>query len=473
MIYNLFDFSDRVAGEFKKPFVPFPYVKEVCYWVERCLMGMLPGGKQNLAVAIPPRHYKTTFISQNMPAWAFAEIAPDCEFIQTSATAMLAINNAIASKKILQSEWYQQLYPHVQISKADKDVQHYYRTTCDGAIYAAGLGGTITGFGAGKTRKGFGGAIIIDDPLKADDASSQVMRDGSINYYLETLKSRRNSVHNTPFILVAQRLHPDDLIGWVLKNEPEDWHIVSFPALHENKVLNPLTTSLKQLLTLKEVAPLVFYAQYQQTPMIDGGNIIKLPWWRFYDPEVQARRGGLVFLTADTAFKEDKKSDRSVVRVWEGTKDGLYALDAIYGRWEFPILLQKAKDFWEKWQKLGAREFWIEDKASGTPLEQTLRAAGIPAQAWKPGDFGYPDDKVGRMNSFAFTVHGGHVYLPRGPEKVMVDLDREERVALHAKVLMEEAAAFARDMSHSHDDHCDTATMADSLWKDAGGTVNT
>lgn len=471
MLYNLYDFSDRTAGEFKKAFIPFPYIKEICYWVERCLMGQLPGGKKNIAIAVPPRHYKTTFISQNLPAWAFAEIAPDCEFILTSATASLATSNAMASKKIMTSDWYQKLYPHVEISKLDKDVQHYFKTTNGGAIYAAGLGGTITGFGAGKTRRGFGGAIIIDDPLKADDASSPTMLENSVNYYLGTLKSRPNNAHNTPFLLVAQRLHPDDLIGWVMKNEPDDWHLVSFPALYDGKVLNPLTTSVKTLETLKEVAPLVFYAQYQQTPMIDGGNIIKLPWWRYYDATTYTRRGGLVFLTADTAFKEDKKSDRSVIQVWEATRDGLYCLDAVYGRWEFPTLLQRAKDLWEEWRKKGAREFWVEDKASGTPLTQVLVSAGIPAQGWKPGDYNYPDDKVSRMNTFAFSVHGGHVFLPRGNETIIVEEGREEKVTPYAKILMEEAAAFARDMSHSHDDHCDAATMADSLWKDAGGVV--
>ena len=302
------------------------------------------------------------------------------------------------------------------------------------------------------------------------------MREKCIAYYLDTLKSRRDSVHNTPILLVMQRLHPDDLIGWIMKRESEDWHLVSFPALvpaiddQPDKLLNPITTSVKELRTLRDVAPQVFYAQYQQTPMIDGGNIIKMGWWRFFDSD-QARKPGLIFLTADTAFKESKKSDYSVIRVWEGTKDGLYCLDGIYGRWEFPILMQNAKNFWERWQKRGAREFWVEDKASGTPLVQMLNVGGIPAQGWKPSDFNYPDDKVGRMNSFAFTVHGGHVFLPRGDDVVMVEAGREERVAPHARILMEECAAFARDMSHAHDDHADTACMADSLWKDAGGAV--
>lgn len=467
MYYDFATFAERTALEDQRAYVDMPYIHAMCEAVEDCIAGCLPGGKKNLAIAIPPRHYKTTYISQTFPAWCFAEVAPDCEFILTSATDKLAKNNAIMARKILDAAWYQELYPHVKVSSSDKDEQGYFKTTSTGSLYAAGLGGTITGFGAGKVREGFGGAIIIDDPLKADDASSDTMRQKSIDYYVRTLKSRRNSVYNTPFILIMQRLHPDDLIGWVLRNEPEDWHLVSFPAIQDGKLLNPLTTSLRELETLKEVDPGTFYAQYQQTPMVAGGNIIKLDWWRTFDPTT--RHGGMIFLTADTAFKAEKKHDASVIQVWEGTQHALYCLDSIYGRWEFPQLLQNAKEFWDQWQAKGAKEFWVEDKASGTPLEQMLSQVGVPAQAWNPREFEYPDDKVARMRSASWGVHGGMVYLPEGNEVVRVGEDKEVRVAMHAKVLMEEAAAFAADMSHAHDDHCDAFTMADSLWRQAGG----
>ena len=435
------------------------------------MLGNLPDGKQHLAVAIPPRHYKTTFISQNLPAWALAEVAPDCEFILTSYSSTLSDANSIAVKRIIESEWYQRLYPHVRVSQKEKNVQNYFKTTSSGCIYSSGLGGTITGFGAGKARKGPGGAVIIDDPLKADNAISKAELKNSIKYYTDTLKSRRNSVHNTPFILIMQRLHPDDLIGWILKNEPDEWQLVSFPALSpEDKLLNSLTTSVKELKRLKEVAPQVYYAQYQQTPIIEGGNIIKLDWWRYFDLD-QRKQSGPIILTADTAFGKTDKSDYSVIRAWEIALDGIFCLDAIYGRWDFPTLTQKASDFWEKWKLKGAREFWIEDQATGAPLAQQLNLANVPAIGWKPTDFEYAKDKVGRMSSFAFTVHAGKVFLPRGNETVVISADREENVALHAKILMEECAAFSRDMTHSYDDHCDTATMIDSLWKNAGGEV--
>ena len=471
MIHGLHDFVDRAHGEAKIAFIDMPYQHDLCAAVEDCVMGALPDDKKNLIICLPPRHYKTSFVSRALPPWAWGEVSPDCEFIGTSATSDLAISNAIANKRTILAPWYRKQYPEVQIALNEKDTQNSFKTTSGGSMYAVGLDGQITGFGAGKVRKGFGGAIIIDDPLKPVDIKSELMREKCIDYYTGTLKSRRNSVHNTPIILIMQRLHVDDLAGWLLRNETEQWHLVTFPAYDEltDTVLNPVTTSKEELQALREVDPETYFAQYQQSPIVDGGSIIKAQWWKLYDPEKEQLPTGLIFLTADTAFKAEKKHDASVIRAWLGVRDKLFCLDAIYGRWEFPELLQRAKEFWTKWAARGAREFWIEDKASGTPLEQVLFDAGIPAQAWKPNEYDYPDDKVARMRSASWAVHGGHVYLPSGNDKVRISDKETLSVAKHAKVLIEEAALFSSDMSHSHDDHCDTYTMADCLWRHAGG----
>ncbi len=465
MIHGLFDYCDRVAGEFKRSFVDLPYLHNVCGVIEQCVAGRLPEGKKNVAVALPPRHYKTTFISQGTPAWCWAEVSPDCEFILTSATAGLATSNAMAVKDIVRAEWHQRQYPRVRVDSDQKDTQNHFKTTAGGEIYATGLGGQITGFGAGKVRRGFGGAIIIDDPLKADDASSKTLRAHSIDYYLGTLKSRRNNVHNTPFILVAQRLHPDDLIGWVMTNEPNDWHLVTFPARYDGALLNPITMSHEELDLLEAVAPSVYFAQYQQSPIIEGGNIIKMDWWHFFDQSAH-RSTGLIFLTADTGFKDKASNDASVIRVWEATPTDLYCHDAVYGRWEFPRLIAEARAMWEKWSAKGAQRFYIEDKASGITLVQMLQEEGIAgAEGWAPKDFDFPDDKVGRIKACAFEVFGGHIWLPEGPEKIEIADDQTAYGAMHSKVLIEEAAAFAADDSHAHDDHCDTFTMAVSIWR--------
>lgn len=471
MIHTLFEFWERTALENKQRFIRLPYMERLSDCLEMAVFGALPNGACNLMVSIPPRHYKTTIASQIFPVWCWAEVAPDCEFITTSSTDALVVNNAMASRRLVSEKWVQDQYPHLRISKTETDSRHYFNTTAGGHLYASGLGGQITGFGAGKTRNGFGGAIIIDDPLKAIEAHSATMREKVVQYYTGTLKSRRNQAATTPIILIMQRLHTDDLVGWIMKNEPDKWHLVSFPAINDQgQLLNPITTSLDELNTLKETDPGTYYAQYQQTPIIEGGNIIKLNWWRFYNP-AERIKPGLIFITADTAFKEGSANDASVLRAWLGNHDGLYCLDAVYGRWEFPRLLQEAKDFWAKWLAKGAREFWIEDKASGTPLVQTLLDYGVPAWGWDPKKFNFPDNKVARMRASSPAIHGGKVLLPlaaapSAENRVMVDDSIEVYPEMHAKVLMEEAAAFAEDMSHTHDDHCDTMTMAVSIWQD-------
>jgi predicted phage terminase large subunit-like protein len=473
MTFNLFDFCEYRAMKEKQNFFSFPYLVELCEAIEDATFGNLPDGKKNLAVAIAPRHYKTTVISQCYPAWCLGEISPDCSFIMTSATSALASSNAIAVRRIIQSSWYRSLYPHVKIDQIEKDIQTNFSTTSKGSLYASGLGGTITGYGAGQTRSGFGGAIIIDDPIKPVEARSRLMLEKCSDYYTGTLKSRRNNVNNTPIILIMQRLHIDDLIGFVMQNEPDDWHLIQFPALDEQSgtVLNPMTQSLKELETLKEVDPSTYYSQYQQSPIIEGGGMIKPEWWRTYEP-TDLRRGSFVFLTADTALKEDARNDASVIQMWLGTREGLYLIDGISGRWNFPTLLENAKEFWEKARKkYGAREFFIEDKASGTPLAQTMELAGIPTIPWNPSKYHYPLDKVGRMKTASFAVHGGKVFVPAGEEKVQIRPGEYIHVSKPAKLLIEEATVFSSDNSHVHDDFCDAFSMAHCIWVDAGGMV--
>lgn len=417
MIYSLFEFSERRALEEKKPFVRFPYMEDLCDSVERCVMGLLPEGKKHLAISIPPRHYKTSFVSQNLPAWAYGEIAPDCEFIGTSATDGLAVSNSLAVKSCMSSEWYKELYPHVRISKdksRDKSTQNFFRTTSQGAYYAAGLGGTITGFGAGKVRSGFGGAIIIDDPLKAQDGmDSATMREKCVDYYSGTLLTRRNSVHNTPIILIMQRLHDEDLIGWVSKNE-SDWHLHSLPARSEDgpegELLNPHTTTHAMLDNLKLKKPRVYYAQYMQNPHLDGDAMFLDEYWKYYDvpPKLKCKR-----IYADTAQKDKERNDYTVFQCWGQSYDNqLYLLDQMRAKLQSPDLRKAARAFFDKHRSsygCVCSAFKIEDKSTGTDLIQTLSREGVPV-------IGIPreKDKVARANDAAPYVVSGQVHLPKG-----------------------------------------------------------
>ena len=428
----------------------YPYIYSICNALERCVAGNLPNGAKNLLINIAPRTFKTSIVSRCFPAWCLS-IAPECEFILTSATSGLSVDNSLAVRQIFKEQWVKEL-PYNHIKFADKDTQNYFRTTQGGAVYAQGLGGTITGFGAGKARDLFGGAIIIDDPLKASDAHSQLILQRCVEYYNGVLKSRRNNVKSTPIILIMQRLHRDDLTGWILQNEPESWYHLVLPAINDkNELINPTTMSYEELAQLKVVDPFTYYSQYQQEPITASGGIIKSDWWIRYNPDEVNEKIGFNFITADTAFKTHTMNDESVLQYWHADNSGLYLVDGVFGKYEFPDLTRIMKMFYEK-HKDYCREVFVEDKASGTPLVQTLQMQGIPCTAWKPSDFDFSDDKVGRVNDSAMLIYSGKVKLPT----TSVD---------YVDKLIEQSLLFQRDMSHLHDDHVDAMTMAVSVYK--------
>src|SRR5207237_7285755 len=118
--------------------------------------------------------------------------------------------NAWHARELVQHEENRAIFPEIEL-RGDSQAKDEWRTTDGGIVYAVGAGGTITGYGAGKERPDFGGAIIIDDPHKADEVRSDIMRKGVIEWFQNTLESRKNSPARTPIILIMQRLHEEDL----------------------------------------------------------------------------------------------------------------------------------------------------------------------------------------------------------------------------------------------------------------------
>lgn len=430
-----------------------PFHRKMYRAITAWAAGKLPDGKRNLGIFIPPRHTKTT-TAREAVEWLTGMI-PDSQWIYTSYSGDLAQAQTVQIRDTISEPWYQRMFPHTRI-KSGNARQDDIATTAGGKIYAAGMNGTITGYGAGQKRDEFGGAIVIDDPLSANEARSPTKRAHANEWYTQTLKSRRNH-DKTPILLIMQRLHIEDLAGHIQKTEPDEWHFLTLPAMDEitGEMLWTETFSRESAEKLKEIDPATFYAQYQQQPIIPGGSMIKTDWWQWFDLDDNYRFNGLLFATADTAYKAKSSADASVIRIWHGTRQHLDCIDCVYGRWEFPELLAQAKAIYSKWHDKGLNNFLIEDKASGTPLVQTLLSQGIHAIPWVPKDFDFPDDKVSRVQEASWTIAGGKVRLPVGKN--------------HSQILVNESAQFMPDMSHAHDDHVDTLTMAVSVWRVAGG----
>lgn len=377
----------------------------ICDALERVVLGKCP----RLIINIPPRSGKTELAVVNFIAWATG-IYPDSEWIHASYSKRLATNNAYGVREVMRHEVYQHIFPWVKI-RDDSSAKDEFRTEQGGVVYATGSEGSITGRGAGGMSGRFQGAIVIDDPHKPGEANSDVMRQNVIDWFSTTMESRKNRP-DTPIIVIKQRLHENDLSGWLLNGgNGEEWEHLNIPAINQaDESFWPEQFPLDMLERLKASNSYVFAGQYMQRPSPDGGGLLRTSWFKMYDqaPPMKYR---VIF--ADTAQKTGQLNDYSVFQCWGYPGDGTaYLMDQVRGKWEAPELLSTARAFWNKHKAMPAmgtlRAFKIEDKVSGTGLIQTLKRERIPVQGIKRDR-----DKVTRAIDVGPTAEAGCVYLPQ------------------------------------------------------------
>ena len=112
---------------------------------------------------------------------------------------------------------------------------------------ATSVGGVLTGRGADM--------IILDDPLKPDEALSEPRRNAVNEWFRNTLLSRLNDKERGCIIIIMQRLHQDDLAGHVL--EQEDWEVLVFPAIAECDEVHEIISPLGRRLFEREVGDIL------------------------------------------------------------------------------------------------------------------------------------------------------------------------------------------------------------------------
>lgn len=405
--------------------------------------------KKNLIINMPPRFGKSAII-QMMCAWSYM-LNPHSNCIYTSYSDDLTSAFSKDIRAIIESEAFKTL-TGIKLNKA-KSGADYWATTIGGGFRAASMGGSITGFGAGVSGNEFGGILAIDDALKASNVKSQAEMQNAIDYYNNTLKSRLNNQAKTPIIVIMQRLSLEDLTGYLLENEPDDWDIIKLQGLNEDtgEALWEEKYPAAELMKLKKVNPFVYYGQYQQEPIVVGGSVIKTEWFRYYNQK-ENYDYQFTFVTSDTAQKKGEANDFSVFSFWGKTFDNrLHLLDMVRGKWEADELRQQVKLCWQKWSKfkLPPYGFYIEDKSSGIGVIQEIKKTDpipiIPiTRARYKNDQGMwvAADKFSRVMTTAPYLANGWVYLPNG-----------EKDCISAPLLAE-CAAFRADLSHKHDDMC-------------------
>jgi predicted phage terminase large subunit-like protein len=372
------------------------------------------GRNRQLLVTMPPRHLKSLIISVAWVAWMLGH-DPSLNFICPSYANELSAKHARDCRALMETSFYRRIFPRTTIRKSRSAV-HDFETTASGGRLATSVGGTLTGRG--------GEFIIIDDPIKPDEAYSEVVREAANEWFFSTVLSRLNNPTTGAIIVLMQRLHQYDLVGMLLA---AGWPELCLPAIGQEDMWIPLTRGRTKLFARGELLdpvrwPLAelqlreatlgskrFAEQHLQAPLPAKGNIIKAAWLKEYEDSSVASGGGQVYQSWDTASKDGDRNDYSVCVTVLVRGRTAYVLDV----WREKV------DFNELWKKvpLLARRFnanalLIEDTGNGTALLQRLRnepPAGVPTPIARRPKL----DKVARLEAASTMIEAGELLLPR------------------------------------------------------------
>lgn len=383
----------------------------ICLHLEHVTSGDIT----RLLMNVPPGSMKSLLTSVIWPAWEWGPKGmPEMRFVGTAHEEGLAIRDSRRCRDLIKSEWYQELWP-IEL-KSDLDGKREFGNTSMGVRQARSFT-SLTGVR--------GDRVILDDPISADNANSEAKLEAARVTFTETLPTRVNS-DKSAIVIIMQRLNEADVSGVILamglpyvhlripmRFEPDHRCTTSIgwtdPRTYEGELMFPERFSEEQVRELETTLGSYGAAgQLQQRPAPRGGGIIKTGWFKYWTalPALEFRS-----IHADTAMKTGTANDYSVLQLWGRSIVGQAVLiDQIRGKWEAPELLQQTRAFWLKHQagKAVLRGMYVEDKASGTGLVQTLRREGIPIIPVQRNS-----DKLSRGHDSAPFIESGNVLLPQ------------------------------------------------------------
>ena len=421
-----------------------------------------------MIINIPPRAGKTLLISIFLPLFAWVRNASGQTILTGFNSDVLAECSGYI-RTIMSDPDFQRVFPDVVIDNNKKSVERL-GTMSAGVLHAIPTTGKMTGKGCGALVEGFAGLMCIDDVIKPDDAKSPTERDKINDRFSNTLLSRL-ATETTPLIVIMQRLHTDDLCGYLMKggtSDVYDW--LSIPGIvtldtgseawYQQQIdefgytnVRPITYHLPEseerryeehefegriqkissfwsvrktvgtLLGLLLKDPYTFYSQYQGKPIGKGKTALKDSYLTYYG-EYDHTQIRYTFMTADTASTKQTYSDYTVVCYWGVTKDSkLILLDVLIGKWEIPELIVQVRDFWRKHKKFNYMQptmsptaLYMENKASGLFLNQQFIKDGTVTVRPVPRDGTAANDKFSRFLNTIPYFEAGRILLPRAHE---------------------------------------------------------
>jgi len=451
------------------PFVPGWHIYAIIDHLEAVSRGEI----RNLLINVPPRHMKSLLVSVFWPAWEWIRW-PERRWLFSSYAFGLSMRDSLKCRRLIESPWYQSLWGDRYALTLDQNTKSRFDNNRSGYRLSTSVGGAATGEG--------GDRIVCDDPHNVQEAESDSIRNGTLEWFDVVMSTRVNDPKTSAMVVVMQRCHQRDLSGHLL--DKGVWEHLCLPAEYEGSkrvtsigFSDPRTEHgellWKEQFGQKEIADLKVnlgsYAaagQLQQRPSPAGGGMIKPHWFRFWQspnanlPPVIVRmpdgtqRSVVAHEIAhveeqaqswDCSFKDLDTSDYVVGQIWGRTGSSFLLLDQVRGRMDLPATVKAVREQSKRWPNCFAK--LIEDKANGPAVMQMI-AHDIPGVLAVNPEGG----KVARAAAVSPLIEAGNVYLPH-PMFMPWVAD-----------FLEECAAFPNG---AHDDQVDAMTQVLLRWHKA------
>lgn len=409
------------------------------------LQALTEGEFERLIINIPPGHSKSMLVGVMWPAWRWIK-QPWWRAIFAANEAVLVNRDMVKRRNLMKSDWYMKWFrdpagPFEGVPgwtfADDQNTKTYYKNDKLGEFTAVTVG-------AGTGKRGH--SLVIDDPINADNARSKPMRDAVIRWKTETMSSRFNDMKRKEQVLIMQRLHEDDLTGYLLKHEKGMWqHLCLMSEFEPTRASKTVTKSGKVFFTdwrkhpgevlwparfpksvlkneLIEMKPYGYAGQHQQNPAPMEGGILKRAWFnhRWLRPGESPVIGidchnlpmqfDMYAMFTDAAFKKTEDSDYVATGLWGLRGPNLFLLDLKWERMSFTETVVAIKDMVSKWTRpphVVVSGVYVEDKANGSAVMDALKGS-IPMLIPVEPDGG----KEARIIASSGAWEAGNVILP-------------------------------------------------------------
>lgn len=437
-----------------KPFVDGWVVRVICEHLEEVYYGRI----DNLLINCPPRHGKSLLVSVMFPVWCWIKDA-SMKFLCVSYADWLAMRDNVKSRRLIRCAWFQRRWGSRVVLADDQDTKKRVETQRGGMRHIASVEGGVTGEG--------GDINILDDPNDVNNRSEASMK-SAVEYFTGVLASRFNDPKMHRKIVVQQRCHENDISGYILANEAEEWVYLCLPFEFEPeracKTVPIRSTGIHQwvdprseegdflwserfdekaLRRLKKSMGSEYEVagQLQQRPAPAAGGIIKRAYFMVWK-ENKPPKLEFVVQSWDTATsgQKEKRSAYSASTTWGVFLNGEVPNVLLLAHWrdkvEFPQLYNTIKYMGNDWRVKKVtydekNKQWIpdimpdgnhapdvilvEDKSSGTQIIQTVRHLNFTRGMllpFNPNKFG---DKIERVRKTTHIMEAQRMWAPGMP----------------------------------------------------------